>query len=169
MHKTKGDLCRSRLATGIVVKGSRLTSNSECVTEELSVRCYNREDRAKNNMKNFVSAVLKRPMREMDPVRAIGSMEVGVTCEVPNVLELDDYAEELRNVFDNISLVRLDPELSSALRKVEFDFMSRLDVCRKRQRNWATDRSRHVIPTKWVDVDQGDAKRVPIESVRERT
>ena len=34
--------------------------------------------------------------------------------------------------FDSISGVRLDPELLSASRKVEIDFMSRLDVYRKR-------------------------------------
>ena len=31
-------------------------------------------------------------------MKAIGSMEVGVTCEEPNVLELDEYAEERQNV-----------------------------------------------------------------------
>ena len=58
-------------------------------------------------------------------MKAIGSMEVGVTCEEPNVLELDEYAEELQNVFDRISVVRLDPELLRATRKVEIDFMTK--------------------------------------------
>ena len=48
---------------------------------------------------------------EADSVKAIGSMEVGIICEGPNLLELDEYAEELRNVCDNISGARLDPEL----------------------------------------------------------
>ena len=51
-------------------------------------------------------------------MKAIGSMEVGATCEELNVLELDEYAEELQNMFDNVSGLRLDPELWSALRKV---------------------------------------------------
>ena len=75
------------------------------------------------------------------------------------MLELDENAEELQNVFDNIIRVRLDPELLSASRKVEIDFMSRLDVYRKRPRNWATDKGIHVIPTKRVDVNRGDATR----------
>ena len=104
-------------------------------------------------------AVLKGLKREIDSVKAIGSMEVGVTCEEPDVLELDEYAEELHNVFDNISGVRLDPELLSASRKVEIDFMNRLEVHRKRPRNWAKDKGIHVIPTKWVDVNRGDDKR----------
>ena len=33
-------------------------------------------------------------------------MEVGVTCEESNVLELDEYGEELQNVFDSISASR---------------------------------------------------------------
>ena len=92
-------------------------------------------------MKNFVVAVLKGLKREIDSVKAIGSMEVGVTCEEPNVLELDEYAEELQNVFDSISGVRLDPELLSASRKVEIDFMNRLEVYRKRPRNWRRTRA----------------------------
>ena len=54
-------------------------------------------------MKKFVVAVLKGLKREIDSVKAIGSIEVGVTCEEPNVLELDESAEELQNVFDSIS------------------------------------------------------------------
>ena len=103
---------------------------------------------AKNRKKNFVVAVLKGLKREIDSLTAIGSMEVGVTCEEPNVLELDEYAEELQNVFDSISGVRLDPELLSALKNVEIDFMNRLEVYRKRPKNWAKDNGMHVIPTK---------------------
>ena len=77
--------------------------NSESIIEELSKRCYNKSGQAKNDMKNFVVAVLKGLNREIDSVKAIGSMEVGVTCEEPNVSELDEYAEELQNVFDSIS------------------------------------------------------------------
>ena len=51
-------------------------------------------------------------------MNAIGSMEVGATCEEPNVLELDEYAEELHNMLDNISGLPLDLELWSALGKV---------------------------------------------------
>ena len=107
VHKTKGDLCQFQLATNSIEKGSWFMSNSECIIEELSKSCYNKGGQAKNHMKNFVVAVLKGLMRENDSVKAIGSMEVGVTCEEPNVLELDEYAEELQNVFDSISGVRL--------------------------------------------------------------
>ena len=47
----------------------------------------------------------------------------------------------------------------SASRKVEIDFMNRLEVYRNRPRNWAKDKGIHVIPTKWVDVNRGDEKR----------
>ena len=53
------------------------------------------------------------------------------TCVEPNVLELDEHAKELQNVFDNISRARLDPELLSVSRKVEIDFMNRLEMYRK--------------------------------------
>ena len=89
-------------------------------------------------------------------MKAIGSMEVGVTCEETNVSELDEHTEELQNVFDSISL---DSELLSASRKFEIDFMNRLEVYRKRPRNWAKDKGIHVIPTKWIDVNKGDDKR----------
>ena len=75
------------------------------------------------------------------------------------MLELDEYAEELQHLFHNFSGVRPDPELLSASSKAEIDFMSRLDVYRKRPRSWVTDKGIHVIPTKWVVVNKGDAKR----------
>ena len=79
-------------------------------------------------MKKFVLTVLQALKREMDSVNAIGSMEVGLICEESNVLELDEHAEELQNVFDNISGVHLDPELLQVSRHVEIDIMSRLNV-----------------------------------------
>ena len=110
--KTKGDLCRFQLATNSVEKGSWFMSNSGCIIEVLSMRCYNQDGQAKNYMNWFVLAVLIKGLkREIDSVKAMGSMEVGVTCDEPDVLELDEYAEELQNVSDNISGVRLDPEL----------------------------------------------------------
>ena len=54
---------------------------------------------------NFFNEIAERD----GVVKAIGSMEV---------LELDEYVDELQNVFDSISGVRLDPELLRALRKV---------------------------------------------------
>ena len=121
VYKTKGDLCRFQLATNSAEKGSWFMSNSECIIEDLSKRCYNKSGQAKYHMKNFVVAVLKGLKRERDSVTAIGSTEVGVICEEPNVLE---HAEELQNVLDSISGVRLDPELWSASRKVEINFMN---------------------------------------------
>ena len=88
-------------------------SNSKCIIEELSKRCFYKDGQAQNHMKNFVVVLLKGLKREIS-VKSIGSMEVGVTFDEPNVVELDEYAEkaaeELRNVFDSISGVRLDHE-----------------------------------------------------------
>ena len=62
----------------------------------------------------------------------IGPMEVGLICEESIVLELDEHAEELQHVFDNISGVHLDPELLQVSRQAEIDIMGRLNVCRRR-------------------------------------
>ena len=121
-------------------------SNSECIIEELSKRCYNKGGQAKNHMKNFVVAVLKGLKRDQHCSKRLVQWTVGVTCEEPNVLELDEHAEELQNVFDNISGVRLDPELLSASRRVEIDFMNRLEVYRKRPRSWAKDKGIQCHP-----------------------
>ena len=92
--RLKATVCRFQLATNSIEKGSSFMLNSECVIEELSMRCLNNSDgRAQNRMKNFVVAVLKGLKREIDSEKAIGSMEVGVTCEEPNVLEHDEVAE----------------------------------------------------------------------------
>ena len=82
-----------------------------------------------------------------------------LALEESNVLELDEHAEELQHVFDNISGVHHDPELLQVSRQVEFDIMSRLNVCRSCPRHWATDKCIPVIPTKQVDVIKGDVRQ----------
>ena len=69
------------------------------------------------------------------------------------MLDLDEHAEELHNVFDSTSGVHFDPELLSASTKVGIDLMNRLEVYRKRPRSWATDKGLHV------DVNKTDAER----------
>ena len=92
VHKTEGDLCRFQLATNSIEKGSWFMSNSECISRSYA-SVATKGGQAKNHVKNFVVAVSKGLKRELDSVKALGSMEVGVTCEEPNVIELDEYAE----------------------------------------------------------------------------
>ena len=132
VYKTKGDLSRFHLITNSVEKGSWFMSNSVYIIEELGLRCYNRDGQPENCTKKFVLVVLKGLTREIDSVKAISSMEDGVTCEESHVLELDQYAEELQNVFDNFSGVRLDPELLQCKCRGR---LSRLNVYRKRPRH----------------------------------
>ena len=143
---------------------SRRRSPDSLRTQTASLRsvhwCCNQDScRTREHHTRFVLAVLKGLKNEIDSSKAIGSMEVGVTCEEPNVLELVEYTEELLDVFDSIRGIRLDPKLLKVSRHVELDFMSRLGVYRKRPRTWATDRGIPVVPTKWVDVNKGDAKQ----------
>ena len=159
VYKTEGNFRRFKSATNIFEKRSWFMSNSERIIEKLSMRCCNRDEQAKNHMKNCVIAVLKGLKREIDSAKAIGSMEFCVTGAEPNVPESDEYVEELQYVFAGITGVRVYPELSSALRTVEVDFMNRLEVHRKRPRSWATDKGLHVIPTKWENVNKRVAKR----------
>ena len=79
--------------------------------------------------------------------------------EESDVLQPDEYAGKLQDVIDDISGVRLDPELLQVSRQVEIDFMSRMNVHRRRPRQWATEKGIPVIPTKWVDVNTGDARQ----------
>ena len=55
-------------------------------------------------------------------------MELGLTREESTMLELDVHAEELQNVFDDISGMRLDPELLQVSRQVVVDCVSRFSV-----------------------------------------
>ena len=135
-------------------KGSCCKLRSEYATEELSTCCCNGDGQTKSHVKKFVIV-----RRDTDSVKAISPNEVGVTFEESNVLELGEYAEQLQKVFDNISGVRLEPELLQVSRRVGIDFMSQLNLHRKSQRHWATDQGIPVILAKWV----------PIETVRDRT
>ena len=63
-------------------------------------------------------------------------------------------------MFDSISGVRLDPELLSASRKVEIDFTNPLEVPQAtKELGEGQGQGIHVIPTKWVDVNEGDDQR----------
>ena len=97
-------------------KESRCVSNSECITQELREWCCSQDSCRTRFMLSVLS--LKN---EIDSAKAIGSVEIGVTCEEPHVLELDEYTEELLDVFDSISGTRLDPELLTVSRQVELD------------------------------------------------
>ena len=77
-------------------------SNSDCIIEELSMSYCNRDEQAKNHMQNFVVSVRKGLKRVIDIVKAMGSVEAGVTCEEPDVLELDEYAEDTANTNVNL-------------------------------------------------------------------
>ena len=57
---------------------------------------------------------------------------------------------------DSIRVVELDPRVLREPRQLDIDFVNQLDVHRKRPRQWAS--SIPVIPTKWVDVNGGDAE-----------
>ena len=91
MHETKVYLCRFQWQRRVSRKDLCL-----CQIQNVSMRCYNKDGQAKGHMKNFVIAVLKGLKREMNSVKTIVSMEVGITSEEPNVLELCEYAEELK-------------------------------------------------------------------------
>ena len=81
-------------------------------------------------------------------------MEVGVTCEESNVLELDEHGRSCRMCL--IASVRLDPGLLQVSGQVEIDFLSRWNVYRMRPRLWATDEGIPVVLTKWVGVHSTD-------------
>ena len=86
----RGDLCRFQLATNNIEKGSLVHVDLRVHLEELSKRCYN-----------------KRWPGQVSHEELCGCcVEVGVICEEPNVSEIDEYAEELQNVFGRISGVR---------------------------------------------------------------
>ena len=79
-------VCTRRKATCVDFSWQRTVSRKDLVHVELRVH-HRRVGQAvlqqcgqgKNQMKNFVVAVLKGLKREIDFLKAIGSMEVGVT------------------------------------------------------------------------------------------
>ena len=81
--------CATGQNTNSIEEGPWFMSNSECIIEESSTRSCKRDRQARKQLKNCVSRV-ERPEEGHNPVKAIGSMEVVVTCEDPNVLELDE-------------------------------------------------------------------------------
>ena len=64
VHETKGDPRRFQLASNSIEKSSWFMSTSQCIIEELSMRCCNRDGQAENYTKKFVLAVFKGLKRE---------------------------------------------------------------------------------------------------------
>ena len=149
VSEAKGSVCRCQMTGQFAEKESSFVSNSECTRVARVVL-------QPGFVQDTVHAIrAEGSQEEIDSAKAIGSMEISVTCEEPNALKLDEYTEELLDVFDSISGTRLDPELLKVSRQVELDFMSQQGVYRKRPRTWGTDRGFPVISTKWVDVNKG--------------
>ena len=125
VYEAKGSVCRFQMIDKFAddnIETSGFMSNSECASLRscanggIQDSCRTRAQRT-----GFVLAVPRGFKNEIDSAKAIGSMEVGVTCEEPNVLELEEYTEELFNVFDSVSGTRIGPELLKASRQVELD------------------------------------------------
>ena len=71
-------------------------SKSEYITEELSMRCCNKDERTKIHVKNVILMVSTGLKRNIDSVKAIGSEEVGRVGEESNTA-------------DSIRVVEFDP------------------------------------------------------------
>ena len=61
-------------------------------------------------------------------MKAICSNEVGGVGEESNVMNPDEYTNEVQYVVGRISAVELDPRLLRELRQTEIDFVSQLVV-----------------------------------------
>ena len=156
VHQTKGDLCRFQLTMRSLEQGFRFMSTSRCIIEELSVRCNIRDEQALRYMKKFRAGCVELP-EEGDRLCKSERFD-GSWGHLRGAQRLMSTRRSCV-MYDSASGVRLDPELLRSSRKVEIDFMNRLEVYRKRPRNWAKDKGIHVSPTKCVDVNEGDAER----------
>ena len=80
-------MCRCPMSGQFAEKESRFVSNSECITQELREWCCSQD----SCRTRFMLSVLKCLKNEIDSAKSMGLMEIGVTCEEPSVLELDEY------------------------------------------------------------------------------
>ena len=87
VSEAKGSVCRCQMTGQVAEKESRFVSNSECITQELREWCCSQD----SCRTRFMLSVLKCLKNEIDSAKAVGLLEIGVTCEEPSVLELDEY------------------------------------------------------------------------------
>ena len=89
VQETTGNACRfqmtDKIAEDNAVKESGFISNSECIIERL------RERSQDSSRTRFVLSVLKGLKNEIHSAKVLGLMEIGITCEETNVLEVDEY------------------------------------------------------------------------------
>ena len=173
VYTVLGDMCRFELMSGfdLVRKRSGFMTNSSCIAENLSLRCFNddkscpekhhvhqhlvdgRAKSAEDYTPQFVKAVLKGLLAEMKAVNLISAMEVGLH------LDSDDIAfssEDNAEFYDNISGALLDPVMVKSARKEEISYMRELNVYRKIKLSEALKMGLKPIKTKWLDQNKGD-------------
>ena len=120
----------------------------------LGSRC-SKDGQTKIHVKDVVMA-FRGLRREIDSVQAIGSREVGGVSEESIGMNSDEYTKEVQYVFGSISATEFDPRLQRESRQTEIDFISQLDVSRKRPRQRAS--SIPVMAT--TCVNEGGAKQL---------
>ena len=161
VRETQIEMYQSRLTMCSPRRGSCFESKSEYVTEELCMRCCNKDERTKIHVKHIILNVFRGLKRESDGVD---------DCERPGIWMTPSYAAftdsestigskevgrvgEVSNTMDSTSVVEFDTRVLLESRQMDIDFVNQLHVKCKRPRQWAS--SFPVIPTKFADVNGG--------------
>ena len=105
VRETQCELCRFQSTMCFPEKGSCVKSRAECAIEELSMCCCNVDGQARDHVKNVVMNASGGLKRKIDSVKTIGSYEVGGVGEEPNVMNPDEYTNEVQCVACRISAV----------------------------------------------------------------
>ena len=144
VRETRSELCRRSQSTlCLPMKASCVKPISESAIEELSVCCCNEDGQARDHVRNVVMNVSGGLKRENDSVKTIRSYEVGGVGKESNVMNRDEYTDEVQCVVCRISTVELDPILLRESRRTEIDFMNQLEMHWKRPKRWALINPRH--------------------------
>ena len=103
----------------------------------------------------MVATILRALREELLDRRVLHAFDASDHCGEPD--ELQCWPELYMNINDNITGVKLDPELVAAGRREEMELLKEIDAYSYEWiANCKKTTGRGPVPTRWVDINKGD-------------
>ena len=158
-------------------KPTKFMTNGFWLGQELSVKCdmrhahqpllSGRAEGAARYPPRLVQAICRGLLTEMKyrdqgvksvaVIQKLSRIAIAQRKEVEHEEEEKTRKEELSRAWDDVSGAELNPEGVRSARKKEMDYINNKKVWTKISRTEAEKKGWHVIQTKWIDVNKGDA------------
>lgn len=196
--RTSGDQCpfgllgSDEFGPALIQKRTGWMTNSPRIAAAVTKRCTNRINPKHMHHRHgrvfawkncreseaypprLVSAILKALRAELIDCRLLGALDVGMTADEPEPLQL--HPEWYQHVIDQSTGKPLPPELVAKAREEEMGFVRKMKIWEyDTVENCLAKSGRQPIPMGWVDINKGDDEhpkvrcRLVVQETRRQT